>query len=683
MIGQEFLFDGGTATVIGVAPEAFRLYPGSGDTSMAGTGDPDLWLTQRWSKSAIEQDWFRRAHFVHAIARLAKGVSPEVAQAELEAVATQLQTEHPVLNQDMGAGITSLHPWVTLKGRAPLLLLFAAVAAMLLVALANVVGLVLVRLLERSPEWSLRRALGARSHTLLRQQALEGVLIAVPATALAATMATATLTALRRWAPAELPRVDTLHVSAADALVVSAAALVLSVLTFVVPAVPLMARRAAGKRPGLLRASPRSDQSPGLSGSTRFLIAAEIAMALTLVVVVFSLGRSLMELQRVETGFEPAGVLTATVALHHSDFDREMRIQKLEGLLEQSRALPGVEAAGAVSSLPLADPSWTFNLSVENLGEEGHVAEVRHMTVDTEYFTAAGVAVLSGRGFEPQDSARLADLSAERAAAANQDPPATERRLDDPRRVAVVNQVFADSFLTEGDPIGQRVKSGRPDEDNPWMTVIGVVENEAQDALDQEVLPQLYELYRVEAGQEMTLVLRTNTDPLQVADAFREMTTSFDSRLRVLELRSHESVVNQSLAKERFLASTTAALALIALFFAALGVHATLAYWVSRRRHEMGIRHALGAETRDLVRLVLSEGLRPVFWGLLAGLALALGLARATRALWSELLFKTTPWDPVALGLVLAVLAGVALVACLGPAIRASRVDPQETLRAE
>jgi predicted permease len=408
----------------------------------------------------------------------------------------------------------------------------------------------------------------------------------------------------------------------------------------------------------------RSGVDAGTRRKTSFLVAAEIAVAVVLVTVVGVLGRSLLQLYAVDPGFEPAGVLTATVELPNDRYDAAARDNTFSELIERSRGLPGVTSAGMISALPLHGQTWTFDVTVEGAGEAGYISEARHMTIDSGYFETARVPLLAGRWFTEADGTAKGETR------------------DDPG-VVIVNRLAVERHFGGRDPIGQTIHTGAPDSPGKHAIVIGVVENEAQDALSAPLLPQIYEPYKADARTQMTVVMRTDGEPSSLAGPFRGVLRDIDSTLPILDLQTQLEVVDSSLLLERFLVSTTGALASLALLFAALGVYATLAFWVSRRRHEIGVRQALGASSGDLLGLVLARGLKPVVVGAGVGLGASLLLGFVTRRFVGELLYQTTPWDPATLVSALAVLALVSLVACLGPALRAARSDPNETLRAQ
>ncbi len=665
IVGKTLDFPSGQAMVIGVAPRGMRLH-GAGEGRSAAMGDPDLWIPYRWSRDNVTAPWFRRAHFVTPVARVADGADVETLRAEIDSVFSQLRLDYPELNRDMSAGLTPLKPWVTKSSRGPLWVLFAAVLAMLLIACSNVISLTLVRINERRREWALRRALGAGRTALMRLQLIEGAVLSLLTGVVVALVGGSVVLALRSGAPTDLPRLDELGFSVQAVFLALAAS---ALITLACTSVPMMVsnreRGRDAKKRALSTGQALQNRSPEL-GSQRgaaALIVGEVAMAVLLVAIVGLLARSLLGLYSVDTGFDPAGVLTATIEFPSSRYDATSRVTVLEDLLDQALGLPGVTAAGAISALPLKSSTWTFTVSLEGLGEAGFVPEIRHMTVDPGYFEAARVAILAGRGFTESDGA--------------------ETEESQPGGVVVVNRLLVERYLDGRDPIGMRLKSGRPDSEEHWTTIVGVVEDEAQNHLAAPLLPQLYVPYRADPSREMTAVLRTDVDPMSVAPSLRTLVDEVAPGLPLNDLESQLDIVDASLERERFLVKSTGALGGLALLFAALGVYATLAYWVSRRRYELGVRQALGARSSDVLQLVLWRGLLPVAIGIGVGVALALGLARLTSSLWRDLLFEIAPWDVPTLGGVAAVLMSSALLACLVPAIQAARVDPGTTLREE
>jgi putative ABC transport system permease protein len=385
------------------------------------------------------------------------------------------------------------------------------------------------------------------------------------------------------------------------------------------------------------------------------LIVAEVALSIVLVVGAVLLGQSLLRLQSVDPGFDQEHVVTFTLSLPPARYPTNVdRLRAFEDIERRLREQPGVQAAGAVSTLALRGFTWTGDATIEGRAPTDYERELRHKSVLPGYFKAMGIRLLSGRMLNDGD------------------------RLDQPR-VAVVNEALARKYFRGDDPIGKRVKFARPTDNDQWVTVVGVVADEKQDGLDKPAQPQAYSTIRQRMQNPLTFVVRSTLDDGSVVATARREIQAADRDLALTSVATMRAVVDESMGDHRFRTALLAVFAGIALFLAALGIYGVLAYFVSQRSRELGIRLALGAKPQVLFRMVVGQGMRPVAVGAAIGLAGAVALT----TLMQSLLFGVAAVDPAAYAVAAATLAVIALVACAAPAFRATRVDPLVALREE
>ena len=593
--------------------------------------------------------WERRlAHWLRVVARLKPGVTIEQARADLGAIATQLEREYPDTNTKMGAGVGPAQEWMVGDVRRPLVVLLGAVGGLLLIACANVGGLLLVRGAGRARELAVRAALGAGRVRLVRQLLSENVLLAVAGGAAGAMLARWGVQAFRATAPAGIPRVNEVRLDA-PVLVFSVAATAFTVLVFGV----LPALRAARGDTGALRESGRGVTGAGQRVRRAFVVA-EVALSVVLVVGAGLLIRSFTGLLSINPGFDPSRVLTFQVTAPASRYSTPDELNGFyDRVIGRLAALPGVEAAGGVTRKPLSGYRWTGDLSIEGRPEVWG-RDLRHNDSMPGYFAAMGLPILRGRDFTAAETLNT--------------PP-----------VAIVNEAFASTFFPGEDPVGRRISYSRPTEKPGWATIVGVVGNERQDSLSTPVEPEVFDPLLQDPNRTVTLAVRTAGDPSALVSAARAVVREVDPEIAVYSVETMGDSVQGSLRRERFLSALAGIFAAMALALASVGLYGLIAFAVSARTKEIGLRMALGAQRRSVLALVLGEGLRLVVAGLAIGLVAAAALTRGL----ASLLFEVTPTDPATYLGVAALFVLVALAAVAVPARRASRVDPLVALRYE
>lgn len=641
-VGRVLRTDQGLVKLVGVLPPDFRLPDGR---------EPQLWRATNWDPNVFGKAvWTRRAHWLSPIARLAPGVSLEQARSELEAVAARLEQQYPETNTLMGAGLTPLHQWTVADAGRPLWILMAAVGALLAIACANVANLLLARSSARAHEFAVRKAIGAGGWRVARQSLAESLVLSTAGALVGLALAKIGIATLSATAMARgLPRIAEVGIDLRTLAFAVAVCMFSAVLFGMAPA--WTANR--GELADSLHQGGRLGSAVGAGfGLRKVLVAAEVALSLMLVIAAGLLFRSLLELKSVDAGINPENVLTFNLSLPSGKYDTSTKVADFyEGLSKRLEGLPGVVAAGATRGLPLTASTWSADATIE--GRDEYIPEFRYRSVTPGYFAAVGTRLVAGRPILESDDA--------------QGP-----------RVALINETFARHF--EGrDPIGARIKVGKPQDQAPWLEVVGIVADEKYQSLNETTPPQIYRPLRQRLDRFMAVAVRVEGDPEDFAGVVRAEVASADPELAVFDLSSMSRIVSETLVRQRFMMLLVGLFAATALALAALGIYGVLAYSVSRRTREFGIRLALGARGSDVTTMVVRQGMTVVAIGLAVGVVGALALSR----LIAGLLFRTSASDPVTYAFVGSFLALVALGACCLPAMRAARIDPQETLRAD
>ena len=643
IIGKSIQLSGGDRQVVGVMPEGFD-FPWEG---------VDAWVPMGWQRANEGAVWFRRAHWMHTVARLKPGVTLEQADAQLQEVVRRLQREYPETNAVMGAGMTPLHEWLVGDTRTPLLVLLGAVALLLLIACVNVGNLLLVQAGTRERETSLRLALGAGRMRLARQALTESVVLSVLGGIAGLALGWAGTRLLVRLQPEGLLRVSSFGVDWAVMGYVFAITTLSGVLFGIAPSLwagrrqPSDALREGGRTGSDGRRMRRWGDG---------LVIAEVAIAVLLAVGAGLLVRSFRELQSVPAGLDPNGVMTMQLAIPGTRYDSAAKIERFyDELVHRSRQLPGVTHVALVSRLPLTETGWSSDFIAEGRAIGEHGIEVVHREISPGYFATMRVPLLKGRDFTEGDG-----LSA---------PP-----------VIIVNEALARSYFGGQDPIGQRLSFDRvPDSTSIWRTIVGVVGSEHQGSLGEAPRIEIFQPDRQVPRLGKILVARTTGDPAALGPSLRRLVAEMDPNLAITRLESMTDVAARSLALQRFLMVLFLLFAVVGVTLAVVGVYGVLAQVTKRRTREMGIRIALGAPVQQVRWMVVKHGLRLTLIGLAIGSGAAL---MATRAM-SGLLFEIPTTDPITFGGVGVLVALAGAMASLIPAIHASRANPAVALRGE
>jgi putative ABC transport system permease protein len=592
----------------------------------------------------------RAARTLFVFARLAGGASLESARAELSTIGEALEREWPDTHRGWTVNVTPLQEeFVGPQARLVFALLVAIVITVLVIACANVANLLLARGVARRGEMSVRQALGAGTWRLTRQLLVECGLLAALGGGLSLVVSQWTLRILTSLGTVDSPWLAGGGLNGRVMLLTGAVSLAATVIAGLAPA---MAVRRGDLVTGL-RDTARS-QIGTTRTTTRALVAGQVALAVSLLIVAGLATRTLIALQRLDPGFEIDNVLTASVTLPDA-VGADASVQWMERALAEARRLPGVMSAGATSRLPFAGSRWNPNRGVQVEGQTAIADAESRWAVDYAvtpgFLESLRVPLHEGRTFTDGDGAG-APL------------------------VAIVSETMARRFWGTRSPLGARLRQG----DEPigvWRTVVGVVGDIRNDDADQPPLPYLYMPLAQQPSRTMTLALRTTSDPAATAEPLRRAMAGLDADQALYDVRTMRAVWEQDLEGTRVLIQVMAGFALVALGLAGLGVWGVSAQAVGQRTQEIGVRIAMGANAGQVAAMIARQGLVPLGVGLIVGLTVGLGLARMMRSI----LFQVSPVDPLTVAATVAVLFAVGAAATIGPALRAARLDPVTALK--
>jgi predicted permease len=652
VIGQALTINGRAYTVIGVMPADFALgyevMPTVGAVSQAELLLPLPLSAERWNNHGDEN--------YNILARLKSGVSIEQAQAELNLAVRRLEQQFPErypASRRFSFSVRPLLEQVVGDVRLALLILLGAVGCVLLIACANVANLLLARAATREKELAIRTAIGAGRWRVMRQLLTESVLLATAGGALGLLFAVWGLAGLRWLDPGNIPRMSAISIDGRALAFTSAVVLLTGLLFGLAPAL-----RSSQIRLGeTLKEGGRSMIGGGQHRLRNLLVVGEIALSLVLLIGAGLLIRSFLRVQQVDPGFATKNVLSLRLTTVGTTYHEEPRRQLFyQQLWERLRQLPGVEAAGGVSALPLSGGIGWGGITIEgyNPATGQSVIQADQRVASVGYFETLKIPLRSGRFFAEQDAKEAA-------------------------QVAIIDENMARTYWPNADPIGKRMKRGGANSNAPWLTVVGVVGNVKHYALDSDSRVAFYTPHLQNLFSTMYVAVRTSGDPLSLAAAVSREARALDPNVPIYDVKPMEQLLAQSLARRRFAMVSLGLFALVALLLAAVGIYGVMSYSVAQRTREIGIRVALGAQTNNVLKLVVGQGMRLAGLGVGAGLLAAFALTRVM----ASLLFGVPATDPLTFAVIALLLAGVALVACWIPARRAAQVDPMVALRYE
>ena len=653
LVNQNVQLNGQSYTVVGVMPPNFKFPPSFSATVISSQEtftNADLWVPLTTDDLPLVRD----TRNIKMIGRLKPGVTAPQAQAEINAIASRLDKEFPDSNSGLESHVIPLNQQVTGDIRLALWVLMAAVGLVLLIACANVANLLLAKATSRQKEIAIRTAIGANRARILGQLLTESALLGLLGGLLGLLFAYVGAKTLIAFVTVSLPRLKDFSFDSRVLLFTLAVSLFTSLIFGLAPAID-------ASKPNLNEALKEGGRSSS-GGSRRnrlrnILVVAEVALAVVLVTASGLMFRSFIRLQRVNPGLNPQNLITLEIELPEASYKADQQ-QKLfvQQLLQKVRAVPGVQDASTVDNLPFSGNAFNGGFIVEGRPIPSLTERPRAFirVVSPDYFPAMGISMREGNPFTDHDTAEV-------------------------QGVAIINEAAAHKYFPSEEAVGKRIKRGRPESKNPWLTIVGVVGSANQLALGEAMQPEVYVPYLQNSSRTFTLVARTSTDPRTVTGNIRQEVWSIDKDLPVSSMKLMEELVANSVAQPRFYVILVSVFAGLALILAAVGVYGVMSYSVTLRTRDIGIRMALGARPSDIFRYIVGQGLLLAVIGLAIGILLALASTRFMQSL----LFGISAMDPLTLTATAVTLLVVALLASYLPARRATKVDPMVTLRYE
>jgi putative ABC transport system permease protein len=645
IVGKTITLNNSPATIVGVVPQGFDWHVRKASRTRKAA---EIWTPWRFHPNML----LRRGRFAMSVARMKPGVTLAQAQSEMDTIAARLRQEHPDFNTNWGVTVVPVRDQFSGDLRKPLMILLGAVAFVLLIACANVANLLLARATARKKEIAVRIGLGASRWRIVRQLLTESLLLSALGGGLGLLVAVWGTRALMAIGPPSLTSLRDVGVNIPVLLFTLGIAVITGIVFGLVPAFEASrfnvndSLKEGGKNIG------------GSAGAQRFrsvFVVTQVALALLLLVGAGLLFKSLNRLQAVDPGFNPRNLLTMRVSLPRKyDTDAQV-IAFFRKLTDEIKALPGVEAAGAIDTLPFTNQHSGTDVEIEGEGQRppGQELGTGVGVTDKNYFEAMQIPLKRGRLFTDQEATEM-------------------------RHVVVVNEAFVRENLRGQDPLGKRVTIHMKNENVP-TEIIGVVGDNKHMGLDKQPEPMSYWPHPELVYPEMTLAIRTRSDAANFAPAVREIVSRLDPEQPVSDVTTMENLLAVSISRSKFNTTLLVIFAIVALVMAAVGIYGVMSYTVSQRTHEIGVRMALGAQTGDVMKLVAIRGVVLGLIGVAVGIAAALALTR----LLTTLLFDVEPTDPMIFAAVAAGSFLITLIACSIPARRATKVDPLKALRYE
>jgi putative ABC transport system permease protein len=656
ILGQAITLDDKSYIVIGVMPQGFRFPVQSEIWIPGGRGSavpPSLMAQFPDSDLSIERD----VHIYSVVGRLKPSVTLAQAQAEMTTISGRLSEAYPDTNSGLGVNTIPLHQQIVGGVSSILYILLGAVAFVLLIACTNVANLLLAHATQRERELAIRLALGAGRFRLIRQMLTESLLLSLTGGALGLLIAMWGVDLFIGLSPGDIPRLNEVGVDGR----LLGFTLFISLLTGIgFGLLPALQATRLDPQNALKEGGSKATEGLRRRGARNLLVVAEIALAQVLLIGAGLLIMSFVRLQAVDPGFNPSNLLTARVSLSVAKYsDRAKKMAFYDQVLERLRAIPGARSAALVMNLPLSGSNMNRGFQVEGRPEPkpDENISVDYQVISPGYFSTMEIPLLRGRAFTDAD---------------NEGAP----------RVAIVNEVMARKYFPGEDPLGKRIAFGDTSKEESWRTIVGIAGDVRHASVDEPPFPGAYTPYRQdrESWARMGLLVRAEEgDASNLATALRKEVMAVDPQQAVSNVQTMEQLMAASITRPRFVMLLLGLLSAIALALSAVGIYGLMAYSIIERTHEIGIRMALGAQARDVLRMVVAQGLKLIVTGLLIGVIGALLLTR----LMKSLLFGVSAVDPVTFCAVSVLLTVVALLACYIPARRATRVDPMEALRYE
>ncbi len=644
VIGKTIHLDGNPFEVIGVLPVGFEFL--RRDDIFVPLGH---WLTPT-------HNLLKRSNQfpLYVLGRLKRGVTEEQARTEMELLSRQLEREYPETNSNRRATAARVADLRVENVRPVLLVLLGAVGFVLLIACVNVANLMLVRAAGREREVAVRLALGAGRSRIVRQLLTESALIAALGGIAGLLIGAWGIDGLISLAPPDLVRLDQVRLNKTVLVFTLGLSALTGILFGLLPAL----RASRTDLRAALQEGGRSAGGSSWERARKGLLVAEVGLALVLLAGAGLMLRTLHQLTRVDPGFDAQNLLTVQFALPGRVYDRARRLAFFHECQARIEALPGVRSAAFAMSLPIVGSNWNsrFLVADKPVPSPGELPHAAFTPVSANYFETMGIRLLRGRAF-------------------------SEAEMEDSPPVTVVNESLARRLWPGEDPVGKRLKQGAAESQAAWREVIGVVGDVKLYGVALDAPLHVYLPLAQRNSPFVGLVVRATGDPLALAPTVERAIHSIDKDLPVTS-RSMDQLMGNAIARQRLTMALMASFAVLALVLAAVGIYGVMSYAVEQRRHEIGIRMALGAQPSDVRRLVVKQGMKLAGAGVVIGLAAALAMARLMTG-FSALLYGVKATDPATFTLIALLLLAVALLACWIPARRATKVDPMIALRSE
>ena len=630
-------------TVIGVMPPDFRLFR-----------SVDVWPIMQ-----VNPPKRRAPYGLRLIAKVKPGIDQPQVRAELTALRDQVERQWS--NPQQGSGlphwsyeVEPLKEFITGNLRPVLLVLLASVGCVLLIATANVANLLLARASTREREMAIRAALGASRLRLLRQLLSESVLLAAAGGALGLLLASYGVDLLLKLEPGNLPRMNEVGIDKGVLVFTSCVSLLSGLLFGLAPAMQVSR---TNLNVSLKEGGRTSTETRGRKRVRALLVVSQTALALVLLAGAGLMIKSFVRLQQVKPGFNPDGLLSVQLSptpIRYGDDVKKVAFHR--ELLDRVRSLPGVQSAATSSDVPpqnVADVD-VFEVAGQPVPPDQNRPLAERIILSTDYFRAMGIPLLSGRDFERTDDSNS--------------PP-----------VVIVNRTMAQRYFPGGDAVGGRIHFGDFEPDTPWITIVGVVGDVKNNGLSVNDAPTIYQSFEQGPAVPICLFVRSSSNPEGLTAGLRDVVQAIDKELPVTNIKTGDQLLYDAVGQPRFHTTLIAIFAGLALLLAAVGIYGVISYSVAQRTHEIGVRLAVGARPRDVLVLVIRQGMLLTLTGTALGIGAAFGLTR----LLSSLLFQVSATDPLTFAGVAAILLAVAFFACWIPARRATKVDPMIALRYE
>ncbi len=653
LINQTIQLNSQSYTVVGIMPPDFKFPPafsavvGSSEESVSNA---DLWVPLTTDDIPLVRD--RRD--LKMMGRLKPGVTVAQAQADLNAIASRLDREFPDVNGGIETHVIPLREQVTGDISLALFVLMTAVALVLLIACANVANLLLAKATGRQKEIAIRTALGATRLRILRQLLTESVLLGLLGGLLGLLFAVIGAETLIAFVTTNIPKLKDFTFDATVLLFTLLIALVTSLFFGLAPAID-------ASKPNLNEALKEGGRSSSGSASRQrlrdFLVITEVALAVILVTASGLMFRSFLRLQGVNPGFNPKNLITLEVELPDAKYHAAQQQQNFQQqLLQRLTTIPGVQSAATVDNVPFGVNAFNTSFMIEGRPVPAVTERPRafYRVISPNYFRTMGIPFRRGNEFTDRDSAEMPG-------------------------VAIINETAARKYWPGEDPIGRKIKRGRPESKNPWVTIVGIAGSASQLSLREESQPEIYVPFLQNTTLNFSLVVRTASDPKTITGAIRKEVWATDKDLPVSNMKLMDELISNSTAQPRFYVILLTVFAALALILAAVGVYGVMAYSVTLRTRDIGIRMAVGAQPMDIFKHVIGHALMLASIGLVIGLV----LAGTSTLVMKSLLFGISTADPLTLIVTALILLAVALLASYLPARKATKVDPMVALRYE